>query len=39
VFVNGFAYDKFFLIGWDVLAAAGVITLTICLVKKLKERK
>jgi beta-glucosidase len=39
VFVSGFAYYKFFLIGWNVLAAAGVAGLTFYLVKKIRSRK
>jgi beta-glucosidase len=39
VFVSGFAYYKFFLIGWNVLAAVGVAGLTFYLVKKIRSRK
>jgi hypothetical protein len=38
-FVNGFAYYKFIIIGWDVLATAGVAVLSLFLYKKLKGRK
>ena len=36
-YVNGFAYYKFIIIAWDVLAAAGVAVLTVFLVKKIRR--
>ena len=36
IFVNGFAYYKFIVIGIDVLAAAGVALLSVWLLKRLK---
>jgi beta-glucosidase len=38
VFVSGFAYYKFILIGWDVLATAGVLVLAVFLYKKIRNK-
>ena len=36
-YVNGFAYYKFIVIAWDILAAAGVCVLAFFIVKKVKR--
>lgn len=38
-FVNGFAYYKLILIGWDVLATAGLAWLAVILIKKIKASR
>ena len=38
-YVNGFAYYKLVIIGWDVLACAGVALLVILMIKKIKKAK
>lgn len=38
-YVNGFAYYKFILIAWDILAAAGIAVIAIFLIKKVRRNK
>lgn len=38
-YVNGFAYYKFILIAWDVLAAAGIAVIALFFVKKIRRNK
>ena len=38
-FVNGFANYNYILIAWDVMATAGVVVLTIVILKTLLKRK
>ena len=38
-YVNGFAYYKLILIGWDVLALAGLAWMGIVLTKRIRNRK
>ena len=38
-FVNGFAYYKLILIGWDILALAGMIWMGLVMNKRIRRRK